>query len=188
MAVSFHADEPGLNHQAKMPEVPPPEKLPSDADMREKLLPTMPDPVRRYYERERPIELRPVEFERYLGKKIPGGQFNIWIRTTGKLPDPSHPSFLKAVESLTAGDIDSAHAQLSRMLDIYRDSPHATEARRIIGEINMDRLFSRNPMPGKRDYVVKPGDSLLRIEKGSLTTIPFLRALNKLSSTVLQPG
>jgi acyl-CoA thioesterase-2 len=87
MLVSFHSDEPGLDHQAKMPDVPPPEKLPSDADMREKLLPTMPDPVRRYYERERPIELRPVEFERYLGKKIPGGQFNIWIRTTGKLPD-----------------------------------------------------------------------------------------------------
>ena len=30
--------------------------------MREKLLPTMPDPVRRYYERERPIEVPPVEF------------------------------------------------------------------------------------------------------------------------------
>jgi acyl-CoA thioesterase-2 len=47
----------------------------------------MPEPVRRYYERERPIELRPVEFERYLGKKFPGGRFNIWIRTTGPLPD-----------------------------------------------------------------------------------------------------
>ena len=55
--------------------------------MREKLLPMMPDPVRRYYERERPIELRPVEFDRYLGKKYPDGQFNVWIRTTGKLPD-----------------------------------------------------------------------------------------------------
>src|SRR5690242_18892989 len=87
MLVSFHTDEPGLEHQAKMPDVPPPEQLPSDTDMREKLLPTMPDPVRRYYERDRPIELRPVEFERYLGKKIPGGHFNIWIRTTGKLPD-----------------------------------------------------------------------------------------------------
>ncbi|MGA6930877.1 MAG: acyl-CoA thioesterase II, partial [Pseudolabrys sp.] len=87
MLVSFHTDEPGLDHQAKIPDVPPPEKLPSDADMREKLLPMMPDPVRRYYERERPIELRPVEFERYLGQKIPGGQFNVWIRTTGKLPD-----------------------------------------------------------------------------------------------------
>jgi len=64
MLVSFHADEPGLEHQAKMPDVPPPESLPSEAKIREKILPTMPDPVRRYYERERPIELRTVEFER----------------------------------------------------------------------------------------------------------------------------
>src|SRR5499427_7451728 len=71
MAVSFHHDEGGPTHQARMPDVPAPEKLPSDSDMREKLLPMMPDPVRRYYERERPIEFRPVEFERYLGKKIP---------------------------------------------------------------------------------------------------------------------
>ena len=87
MLVSFHADEPGLDHQAKMPDVPPPEKLPSEAEVRENILPTMPDPVRRYYERERPIELRPVEFERYLGKKYPDGRFNVWIRTTGRLPD-----------------------------------------------------------------------------------------------------
>src|SRR5690349_622487 len=79
MLVSFHADEEGLSHQAKMPNVPKPEELPSEYDVRDKLLPAMPDPVRRYYERERPIELRPVEFERYLGKKITGGQFNIWI-------------------------------------------------------------------------------------------------------------
>ena len=87
MLVSFHADEPGLEHQAKMPEVPPPEKLPSESEMREKILPTMPDPVRRYYERERPIELRPVEFERYRGKKYPDGKFHMWIKTTGRLPD-----------------------------------------------------------------------------------------------------
>ena len=52
----------------------------------------------------------------------------------------------------------------------------------------MDRLFSRSPMPGKRDYVVKPGDSLIKIEKGSLTTIPFLYSINHLSTTMLQPG
>ena len=38
MPVSFHTDEPGLDHQAKMPDVPPPEKLPSEIDIkREKL-------------------------------------------------------------------------------------------------------------------------------------------------------
>jgi acyl-CoA thioesterase-2 len=87
MLVSFHAHEEGLDHQARMPEVPPPESLPSDAEMREKLLPTMPESVRKYYERERPIELRPVEFDRYRGKKYPDGRFHIWIRATSKLPD-----------------------------------------------------------------------------------------------------
>ena len=87
MEVSFHSDEAGLAHQAKMPDVPDPEKLPSEAEVRKNILPTMPDPVRRYFERERPIELRPVEFERYLGKKLESGQFHVWIKTTGQLPD-----------------------------------------------------------------------------------------------------
>jgi len=87
MAVSFHRGEPGLAHQAAMPDVPKPEELPSEAEIKERVLPLMPDPVRRYYERERPIELRPVEYGRYLGKKLEDGKFNVWIRTTGKLPD-----------------------------------------------------------------------------------------------------
>ncbi|HWC93608.1 MAG TPA: acyl-CoA thioesterase II [Pseudolabrys sp.] len=87
MLVSFHVHEEGLDHQAKMPDVPPPENLPTESEMRAKMLPTMPDPVRRYYERERPIELRPVEFDRYGGKKYPDGRFHLWIRATGRLPD-----------------------------------------------------------------------------------------------------
>jgi len=47
----------------------------------------MPEPVRRYYERERPIELRPVEVERYLGKKIANGEFHVWLRAIERLPD-----------------------------------------------------------------------------------------------------
>jgi acyl-CoA thioesterase-2 len=87
MAASFHADEPGFEHQAKMPDVPKPDELPSEAELRDRVMPMMPDPVRRYYERDRPIELRPVEFERYLGKKFPDARFNVWIRATGRLPD-----------------------------------------------------------------------------------------------------
>jgi len=87
MAVSFHRHEPGVEHQAKMPQVPTPEDLPSEADLKQRVLPMMPDSVRRYYERERPIELPPVEFDRYLGKKLDNGNFHVWIRTTGQLPD-----------------------------------------------------------------------------------------------------
>ena len=87
MSVSFHRYEEGFTHQAKMPDVPSPDELPSEAEIRERVLPLMPEPVRRYYERERPIELRPVEYGRYLGKKIDDGRFHVWIRATGKLPD-----------------------------------------------------------------------------------------------------
>src|SRR5438876_12408604 len=47
MAVSFHRPEPGLTHQAKMPDVPSPDELPGEAEIRERVLPLMPDPVRR---------------------------------------------------------------------------------------------------------------------------------------------
>jgi acyl-CoA thioesterase II len=87
MAVSYHLVEEGLSHQAKMPDVAMPEALPSEAELKERIWPLMPEPVRRYYERERPIELRPVEMGRYLGEKNPDGRFNVWIRATGKLPD-----------------------------------------------------------------------------------------------------
>jgi acyl-CoA thioesterase-2 len=87
LMVSFHNDEAGLEHQAEMPEVPPPEDLPSEAQIKATILPNMPEAVQRYYRSERPIELRPVEYGRYLGKKSENGKFNVWIRATGKLPD-----------------------------------------------------------------------------------------------------
>ena len=86
MSVSFHNDEAGLDHQMPMPDVPQPDELPSDAEIKQNVLPMLPEPVRRYYERERPIELRPVDFDRYLGKKPEDGRFNVWIRTTGRCP------------------------------------------------------------------------------------------------------
>jgi acyl-CoA thioesterase-2 len=87
MSVSFHLSEPGLTHQSRMPEVPKPDALPSEAELKERIFPLLPEPARRYYERERPIEFRPVEFGRYLGEKSENGRFDIWIRATGRLPD-----------------------------------------------------------------------------------------------------
>ena len=86
MMVSFHTEEASVfEHQAEMPDVPPPEQLVGDDN--KLALERMPDVVRRYYESERPIELRPVEYKRYVGKKLPDGRMNIWIRATAKLPD-----------------------------------------------------------------------------------------------------
>ncbi len=87
MSVSFHRDEPGFSHQADMPKVPGPDELPSEQQIRENIMPMMPEPVRRYYESERPIELRPVEYGRYLSHEHRSPNFHVWIRATAPLPD-----------------------------------------------------------------------------------------------------
>jgi acyl-CoA thioesterase-2 len=87
MMVSFHREEIGFSHQTEMPQVPAPEELPSEQEMKERTLPLMPDPVRRYYERERPIEMRPVEFKRYFSREHRTPRFNVWMRSTAPLPD-----------------------------------------------------------------------------------------------------
>jgi acyl-CoA thioesterase-2 len=106
MSVSFHNAEEGLNHQANMPDVPAPDALTNEAEMRERFAAMMPEPVKRYYERERPIELRPVEYGRYLGEKLADGKFHVWIRATGRLPDDPaiHQCVLAYASDLTLLD------------------------------------------------------------------------------------
>jgi acyl-CoA thioesterase-2 len=115
MLVSFHADEPGLSHQEAMPDVPPPENLPGGVEARKHLLTAMPETIRRYFERERPIDLRPVD-DRYSGKKIADGRFNMWIRTTEKLPDDPaiHQAILAYASDMTL--LDTALARHGRSL------------------------------------------------------------------------
>ena len=87
MAASFHKPEEGLSHQVKMPEVPPPESLPSEAELKELLLDRLPPQVRTYWERERPIEIRPADLSRYLSKEKRAATQQVWIRATGSLGD-----------------------------------------------------------------------------------------------------
>jgi acyl-CoA thioesterase II len=87
MAVSFHKEEAGLEHQIKMPEVPPPESLPSEAELKECLIDRLPEPVKAYWQRERPIEIRPVDLSRYLSPENRAPSQQVWIRATGQLGD-----------------------------------------------------------------------------------------------------
>ena len=85
MAASFHKEEGGLEHQMAMPDVPPPEDLPSEAELKEQLIDRVPEPVKAYWQRERPIEIRPVDISRYFSRdKQTPGQL-VWIKATGDL-------------------------------------------------------------------------------------------------------
>ena len=60
MSASFQAVEEGLEHQIDMPDVPMPEDLPSEKELRDRFVDVAPENVRNYWRRERPIELRPM--------------------------------------------------------------------------------------------------------------------------------
>ncbi len=87
MAASFQIGEPGLDHQIPMPQVPPPEDLPSEAELKEVYLRDAPSAVRAYWERPRAIELRPVDLRHYLSREPLEPTQAVWVRTTGALRD-----------------------------------------------------------------------------------------------------
>ena len=110
MSASFHREEEGFGHQMDMPDVPRPHELPDEQMLKERLLPDMPEAIRNYFERERPIELRHADPMRYVDGKPRGLGQNVWIRTTGPLPDEpaAHQCVLAYASDMTL--LDSALA------------------------------------------------------------------------------
>jgi acyl-CoA thioesterase II len=107
LSASFQIDERGLDHQAAMPQVPPPENLPSETELRERYADILPEPVRRYFSRERPIELRPVDLTRYFSSQKPLEPVqHVWVRANGTLPDDPaiHRSVLAYLSDMTLLD------------------------------------------------------------------------------------
>jgi acyl-CoA thioesterase-2 len=96
MSVSFQIDEPGLDHQLAMPNVPSPDDLPNEQELKARMLPRLPDNMRSYWERERPIEMRPVDVSRYVAREKRAPEQSIWMRASGTLPDefPLHQCVL----------------------------------------------------------------------------------------------
>ena len=87
MSVSFHKAEEGYEHAAAMPDVPPQETLPSAKERVAELMDTLPPAMRSYWQRENPIDLRPVDVSRYLSREPHAPAQHIWLKANGALPD-----------------------------------------------------------------------------------------------------
>jgi acyl-CoA thioesterase-2 len=84
LEASFQLDEEGLEHQMPIPhDVPPPETLRSQSEILRDYGDAVPAGVKRYWERERPIEMRPVILEHYTSREKLAPVQHIWIRTNG---------------------------------------------------------------------------------------------------------
>ena len=102
--------------------------------------------------------------------------------------DPGAKRFEVAATQIREGKYHEGRELLYKMLQQFPDSATCPEAKRIIGEMNFDELFSPENKINKKDYIVQPGDSLALIASKQSSSMDMIVRLNGLMGTTLQPG
>jgi acyl-CoA thioesterase II len=86
MSASFHRPEPGLEHQAPMPEAPPPDLLQSELELIRAGADRIPPSVRGVLTQDRPIDFRPIDADPFDATPR-AGMRQLWVRAIGAMPD-----------------------------------------------------------------------------------------------------
>ncbi|HEV7415687.1 MAG TPA: acyl-CoA thioesterase II [Tianweitania sediminis] len=107
LEASFQVDEPGLNHQFPMPlDVPAPETLESMIDLVQRYGQRLPENVRRFWARERPLDIRPVGIAHYTTRDPLPPFNNVWIKVNNatEIPRAQQFAMLAYVSDMTLLD------------------------------------------------------------------------------------
>lgn len=102
---------------------------------------------------------------------------------------PGQEEFEQAARLVALEQMPQAVERLEFLRRIFPSSIYASEAGRMLGEIRMDHLLSLNHLENKKRYVVRRGDSYLKIARShetSLSNMMMINGLLDLSS--LHPG
>jgi acyl-CoA thioesterase-2 len=88
MAASFQKSEPGFEHQDEMPEVPPPESVPTEHERLASVADRVPKILLERYAAEQPFEMRPVDAidDPFHPTPMPPRHM-VWLKATGRLSD-----------------------------------------------------------------------------------------------------
>ena len=109
--ISYQVSEGGFEHQPAMPDVAGPDGLLDGKALAASGATGMPEAVAAYFGRERPIELRPVDLDRYIARRKDGAPpepvFNVWLRAASALPDDPalHRAVLAYASDMTLLDV-----------------------------------------------------------------------------------
>jgi hypothetical protein len=110
---------------------------------------------------------------------------------SAEMPDfePGDRAFQKAHELIALGKIAEGREKMMAVVNVFPSSPSAPNARRIVGEMNLDEILSSGFIEGKTNYEVKRGDSYFAIAGRNETTLDMLMHLNGMMVLKnLQPG
>jgi LysM repeat protein len=102
--------------------------------------------------------------------------------------DLSLPEYEAAAKLRQEGKLPEARAALAAFVQKYPTSPHADEAKDLLGEINISIFLSRTPSPEKEEYVVKAGDVINKVARKTKTTPELIMRMNNMNGTMLHIG
>jgi hypothetical protein len=89
--------------------------------------------------------------------------------------------FNRALELIALGKLDEARGKLLFIQNLYPNSSNGPEARRILGEINLDEILTVENMTNKKTHKVAPGEGYLRVATANETTLDCIMFLNGLT-------
>ncbi|HEX4098091.1 MAG TPA: acyl-CoA thioesterase II [Caulobacteraceae bacterium] len=95
LAGSFQHPEQGLEHQDPMPDVPSPDSLADESELRRSMTEKLPPLMRQMADRPRPIELRPLDPHHFMATAPAPPTQNVWMRASAPIGDD--PIFNQAV-------------------------------------------------------------------------------------------
>ncbi len=137
-----------------------------------------PENVRRYWQRDRPIELRPVDLKHYVSREKLEPRQNIWFRATGPLPaDPAVQSAVLAY----ASDMTLLDTSLFAHGDVDLRSQASGRKPRPLDLVSPPGRTWRNGTSTRRTAPVPPGRAALPAARSS-------RATGTLVASVAQEG
>ncbi len=90
LSASFHREEPGPEHQAPIPEVPPPEEVASELELIRDMKDRIPESKRHILTQDRPLDIRPIDPVDPFAPETRAPVRRIWVRALGPVESQLH--------------------------------------------------------------------------------------------------
>jgi LysM repeat protein len=104
------------------------------------------------------------------------------------VPDVSLPEFQAAAKMRQEGKLIEARDALLTLLQKFPTGQHVEEAKDLLGQVNVEMLFTDYRSPEKQEYVVRSGDVLAKIANKTNTTPELIMRTNNLTNPMLRVG
>jgi LysM repeat protein len=104
------------------------------------------------------------------------------------VPDVSLPDFQAAAKLRQEGKLMEARDALLSYLQKFPTGQHIEEAKDLLGQVNVEMLFTEYRSPEKQEYIVRSGDVLAKIANKTKTTPELIMRTNNLTNPMLRVG